>query len=303
MPIVVNGTTLTDGKVGNTDITQVYARNGETGTYILVFEKGGGGGTTMALFFGGNWKMNKLKADIDTFFDTFNGALNLDESKKVVIFPPACYLDYAKSKISSNLSNMVSMGIQFIGNHANGAYTGQISAAMAKDCGCTYALIGEMDTRQFLSITDENCNAAILLALSNNLKVIYCVGEPLEVREAGTQNAYIANQLKVALASVTSADIESGKLIFAYQPIWAVGTGKTCSPEDAQVMCDYIRQWFATNYTGAAADNVEIIYGHTVKPTTVNGYVQQQDINGAITAAPSLTATTFADIINTAEEI
>lgn len=298
MSIVVNGTTLTGGKVGNTDITKVYARNGETGTYILVFEKGGGGGTTMALFFGGNWKMNNLKADIDAYFSTFNSALELNENKKVVIFPPACYLDYVKSKISSNLRNMVRVGAQMIGGETRGAFTGQLSVNMVKDCGCTDVLVGHSECRAYLGVTNADCNAQVKQGLSAGLTVWLCVGETLEIREAGTYEDYINNQLQEALSGVSTDFLNSGKVVINYEPIWAIGTGKTCSPEQANQMCGIIRQWVSNYYNSSAGKATEIVYGGNVKVTNIEEIMAKSDINGTLVGGASLKPADFAEIIN-----
>ena len=297
MPIIVNGTTLTDLKVGNTDITKVYARNGETGTYVLVFEKGGT--VVINMFFGGNWKMNKVKSEIDAFFNTFNSALDLNPMKKVVIFPPACYLDYVKSKISSALSSMVEVGIQNISDKAKGAFTGQISARMAVDCGCTYALIGESEARNYLGVTDSAVYDQVLLALSNNLKPVLCVGENLDIHEAGTSRAYIENQLQEAIGTLSVSEVE--KLIIVYEPVWAMGTGKTCSPQIANEMCGYIKEWLSYKLGQEYAEKIPVCFGGNVKPANINDLLAQPYINGANGAGVSLKAADFATMINIAE--
>lgn len=297
MPIVVNGTTLTNLKVGNTDITKVYARNGETGTYVIVFEKGGV--VTVAMWFGGNWKMNKIKSEIDTYFNTFNSALDLNPAKKVVIFPPACYLDYVKSKISSALSSMVEIGIQNISDRAKGAFTGQISAQMAADCGCTYALIGESEARNYLGVTDSAVYDQVLLALNNGLKPVLCVGENLDIQEAGTSRAYIENQLQEAIGTLSVSEVE--RLIIVYEPVWAMGTGKTCSPNQANEMCGYIKEWLAYKWGHEYEEKIPVCFGGNVKPTNINNLLAQPYINGANGAGVSLKAADFATMINIAE--
>lgn len=296
MSIVVNGTTLTDLKVGNTDITKVYARNGETGTYILVFEKGGV--VTVALWFGGNWKMNKIKSEIDDFFNTFNSRLDFNPTKKVVIFPPACYLDYVKSKISSALSSMVEIGIQNISDKEKGAYTGQISARMAFDCGCTYALIGESEARLYLGVTDNAVQDQVLLALNNGLKPVLCVGENLDIREAGTSRAYIENQLQAAIGTLMVSEVE--RLIIVYEPIWAIGTGKTCSSQDANEMCGYIKEWLTYKWGMSVTENVPVCFGGNVKPSNINNLLAEPNISGVNGAGVSLKAADFAEMINIA---
>lgn len=297
MSIVVNGTTLTGGKVGNTDITKVYARNGETGAYVIVFEKGGV--VTVALWFGGNWKMNKIKSEIDDFFNTFNSRLDFNPTKKVVIFPPACYLDYVKSKISSALSSMVEVGIQNISNREKGSYTGQISAQMASDCGCTYALIGESEVREYMGITDNDVHDQVLLALNNGLKPVLCVGENLDIREAGTSRTYIENQLQEAIGTLSLSEVK--RLIIVYEPIWAIGTGKTCLPINANEMCGYIKEWLAYRWGMEASDNIPVCFGGNVKPANINDLLAQPYINGANGGGVSLKAADFATMINIAE--
>ncbi len=279
-------------------IDTVYARVGDTGSWVLVF--GQGGTTTMALFFGGNWKMNNLKANIDTYFNTFNSALELNESKKVVIFPPACYLDYVKSKISSSLSSMVSVGIQNVStaSRANGAYTGQIAPEMAADCGCTAAMIGNSECREYLGITDTDCNQQVLRSLSAGLAVWLCVGEPLDIRNAGTQETYIANQLQTALASVDGTYYENGKIVINYEPIWSIGTGKTCSSDQANTMCGFIKQWVATNKGDIAADKTEIVYGGSVKVSNIEELMSKPNINGTLAGGIALKAEDFSEMIN-----
>lgn len=297
MPIVVNGTTLNNVDVGGVNIQKVYARQGETGTYVLVFEKGGV--VTVALWFGGNWKMNKIKSEIDTYFNTFNSALDLNPTKKVVIFPPACYLDYVKSKISSALSSMVEVGIQNISTEARGAYTGQISAQMAVDCGCTYALIGESEVREYLGITDNAVHNQVLLALSNNLKPVLCVGENLDIREAGTSRAYIENQLQEAIGTLSVSELE--RVIIVYEPIWAMGTGKTCLPTDANQMCGYIKEWLAYNWGQEYAEKISVCFGGSAKPGNINDFLAQPDVSGVNVSGVSLKPADFAEMINIAE--
>lgn len=293
---ILSTTVKFDYTITRGSIDTVYARVGDTGSWILMF--GQGGTTTMALFFGGNWKMNNLKADIDTYFNTFNSALELNESKKVVIFPPACYLDYVKSKISSSLSDMVSVGAQLVGYETRGAFTGQMSVNMAKDCGCSAVLVGQSECREYLGITDDDCNKQTLKALSEELYVWLCVGEPLDIRNAGTQETYIANQLQTALASVDSTYYENGKIVINYEPIWSIGTGKSCSAEQANTMCGFIKQWIATNIGNIAAENTEVVYGGAVKVANIEELMSKSNINGTLAGGIALKPADFAEMIN-----
>nr|DAL05277.1 MAG TPA: Triosephosphate isomerase [Caudoviricetes sp.] len=295
MPIVVNGTTLTDLKVGNTDITKVYARNGETGTYVLVFEKGGT--VVVALYIGGNWKMNKTKAEIDSYFETFNAQLDLNEQKQVVIFPPTCYLDYVKSKIPARLSGMVKVGAQWISKEEQGAYTGQISAIMAKDCGCSTVMVGAGEVRQYLGITNEDCSAQIKLAISQGLDAWLNVGEPLEEREQGTANDYVINQLATCLSGVTMEDVKN-HLIIVYEPLWAIGTGHFCTPQQGGEMGEVIKNKIADMYDGATAEKVPILFGGSVKPQNIQEIVDQPTLSGALAGGAAINPSTFVEMIN-----
>lgn len=279
-------------------IDTVYARVGDTGSWVLVF--GQGGTTTMALFFGGNWKMNKVKADIDTFFTTFLSSLELNSQKKVVIFPPACYLSYVKSKIPSSYSGMIEIGAQFTASEEQGAYTGQISAAMAKDCGCTYAIVGQMECRNYLGVTNSDCNKAIQLALSNNLKVLYCVGDSLEQHEAGQMATAINTQLEEALGSYITAEDIKNNIIYVYEPIWAIGTGKTASPEDAEAASIAINDWIAEKTSASGvADEATILWGGSANQRNINSWLSPQLIDGVLSSGVSTSASNFATMINT----
>ena len=295
MSIVVNGTTLTDAKDGNTNITKVYARNGTTGTYVLVFEKGGT--VVINMFFGGNWKMNKTKAEIDSYFEAFNANLDLNEQKRVVIFPPTCYLDYVKSKIPSSLSGMVKIGAQSISDHASGAYTGQISVAMAKDCGCDYVLVGQSETRQYQGVTNEMCYDMCGLAKSADLKIIYFIGETLEEREAGETDAVITAQL-TAIKDAFSGDEFTQYVTVAYEPVWAIGTDKSFNPDELITYVEKIKNILAGFYDDQTADNTSIVVSYSIKPGNAQSWLTVPYIKGAVIAGQSINANNFATIIN-----
>lgn len=255
----------------------------------------------MALWFGGNWKMNKIKSEIDDFFNTFNSALELNPTKKVVIFPPACYLDYVKSKIlASGLSDMISLGIQNISSEPTGAYTGQISAMQAADCGCSWAMVGGYEVREYLGVTDTDVNHATQLAFSNGLKVFLCIGENLEIREAGTYANYVQNQLQSCLSGVSASELENYKLVVVYEPIWAIGTGKTITNDQVREMLDYIiRPKLIELYGMENADKTPVLMGGAVNQRTIQGFISDGSANGGLIAGASLQADRFASIINT----
>ena len=297
MPIVVNGTTLTDLKVGNTDITEVYARNGETGAYVLVFEKQIG----TILYFVGNWKMNKLKSDITSFFTAFASSLNANEPKPIWISPPNCYIKQTYDAIPSSLKSRVKVCAQNICqsvSSASGAYTGQISAAMAKDCGATMVMIGHSEVRQYLGLTVADSKKQVEAAAAQGLDILFCVGETLEEREAGQSATVIYNQLSALEIGSDFTNISN--FIVCYEPVWAMGTGKVCTPEQANQICALIEPWIREHIGGPLADKTKVIFGGSVKESTVTSYVRQTDILGVMAGGASLNGTAFAGLINTA---
>ena len=296
MSIIVNGTTLTDGIVGDVDITKVYARNGETGAYVLVFEKQIG----TILYFAGNWKMNKLKADITSFFTAFASSLNANEPKPIWICPPNCYIKQTYDAIPSSLKPRVHVCAQNICqsvSSASGAYTGQISAAMAKDCGATTVMIGHSEVRQYLGLTVADSKKQVEAAAAQGLNILFCVGETLEEREAGQSADVIYNQLAALNVSLIT-DVST--LIVCYEPVWSFGTGLTPTVNQANQMCALIQPWIREHIGGPVADNTKVIYGGAVIESTVNSFVNQDNILGVMVGGRSQDGTTFAGLINTA---
>lgn len=296
MSIIVNGTTLTDGRVGDVDITKVYARNGETGTYVLVFEKQIG----TILYFAGNWKMHKLKADITSFFTAFASSLNANEPKPIWICPPNCYIKQTYDAIPSSIKPRVHVCAQNICqsvSSASGAYTGQISAAMAKDCGATTVMIGHSEVRQYLGLTVADSKKQVEAAAAQGLNILFCVGETLEEREAGQSADVIYNQLAALNVSLIT-DVST--LIVCYEPVWSFGTGLTPTVNQANQMCALIEPWIRSNIGGPVADNTKVIYGGAVIESTVNSFVNQDNILGVMAGGRSQDGTTFAGLINTA---
>ena len=300
MPIIVNGTTLTDLMVGGTNITKVQVRQNEDSPYVIVF---GGGEEIMAIVYAGNWKMNKVKADIDSFFTTFNANLNQDANKEVIIFPPACYLDYVKTKINASpRSSMLKLGIQNIARETSGAYTGQISAQQAADCGCDYVMVGNSEVRQYLGITNDDCNAHIAQALANNMKVIYCIGENLSEQEAEQSETVLNAQLSAVAGqfsnSSTGDRLIEKNILIAYEPVWSIGTGKTCSSDTAAARSVLIRNIIETLCDLESAERTTVLYGGSLKPANVAEYFAKTRNNGGLFGGVSLQGAAFANTIN-----
>lgn len=295
MSIIVNGTTLTDGRVGDVDITKVYARQGETGAYVLVFEKQIG----TILYFVGNWKMNKLKADITSFFTAFASSLNANEPKPIWICPPNCYIKQTYDAIPSSLKPRVQVCAQNICqsvSSASGAYTGQISAAMAKDCGATMVMIGNSEVRQYLGLTVADSKKQVEAAAAQGLNILFCVGENLEERNAGQSETVIYDQL----AGLQGTDLTNIILIVCYETVWAAGTGLIPTVNQANQMCALIQPWIRNNISDEVASKTKVIYGGSVRESTVNSFVNQDNIIGVYGSAVSQNGTTFAGLINTA---
>lgn len=177
-----------------------------------------------------------------------------------------------------------------------GAQTGEISAAMLKDVGAKSVIIGHSERRQFYGETDQSVNKKTKAALSSGLKAIVCIGEMLAEREAGNAENVVKTQIVGALDGLTVADME--RIIIAYEPVWAIGTGKTASPEQAQEMHAFIRATVAETQGNDVADAVRILYGGSVKPDNIGDLMKQTDIDGALVGGASLEAESFAQIVN-----
>lgn len=176
------------------------------------------------------------------------------------------------------------------------ARTGEVSPAMLKDVGCGYVIIGHSERRQFYSETDSSVNKKTKAALGSGLTAIVCVGEHLAEREAGNAESVVKDQLTGSLAGLTVSDME--RIIIAYEPVWAIGTGKTATPEQAQEMHGSIRQTIAEIHGGDVAETTRILYGGSVKPDNISSLMSQPDIDGALVGGASLEAESFAAIVN-----
>ena len=200
----------------------------------------------------GNWKMNNNLGDSVTLISKIKNLLSDGNYKAdVIVCPPYTSLETASALLKDT---NVGLGAQNMFYEDNGAYTGEISAEMLKSVGCQYVILGHSERRTIFGESDETINKKILKALSSGLKVIFCVGETLEQRENGTTKKIIENQIKVGLSNVSSSDMQN--LIIAYEPVWAIGTGKTASPEQAQEVHEFIRNLVSQIYDNSTADGV-----------------------------------------------
>lgn len=248
--------------------------------------------------FFGNWKMNGSFSFIDSYFSDFFSAVDTNVTDTICIMPPACYIDYVNSTMVSFGSNVIMAGAQdmSMAYENNGAFTGQIGTPMYTNCGAKYVLIGQAECRQYLGLTNEYLNGRIHSALQNGLKVVYCVGENLEERETGQTESVLNTQLTEGLSGLSEDAMAN--ITIAYESVWAIGTGKTCSSTDAEDACAMIRQIVASNYNQGVADNLYIIYGGSVKPANAAELCRMPDIDGLLVGGASLRPTQFVDIIN-----
>jgi triosephosphate isomerase len=178
----------------------------------------------------------------------------------------------------------------------DGGHTGEITAAMLRDVGVKFVIVGHSERRQLYSENDSMVNKKCVAALASGLNVILCVGESLEQREQGTAERVVSGQLNGGLSGLTASDLD--RIIVAYEPVWAIGTGRTASPEQAQEMHAFIRRVFMERYSDQAANDLRILYGGSVKPDNIAGLMSQKDIDGALVGGASLKAESFAQIVN-----
>ncbi len=243
-------------------------------------------------FVAGNWKMYKTCAGAKAFADEFK-AIFPGSAAKVAVMAPFTQLC---TLVEAFKGTDVHVGAQNMHFADEGAYTGEISAPMLKEVGIEYCVIGHSERRQYFGETDETVNKKLVKALSVDILPILCVGESLETREAEKQNEFVKAQIVADFAGISAADAE--RITVAYEPIWAIGTGKTASPEQAQEMCAYIRSVLAELYGAEVADRIIIQYGGSVKPANAKELMSQPDIDGALVGGASLKPADFLAIIN-----
>ena len=240
----------------------------------------------------GNWKMNMLPNEAISMI-TELAPLVKDTENEVVLCVP--YTDLFYSLLTAQGTN-IKIGAQNMHYEAKGAYTGEVSGAMLKSIGVEYVIIGHSERREYFNETDETVNKKIKAAFENNLKPIVCVGESLEQREKGLAFEIITDQIQKALEGLTPEQVEN--TIIAYEPIWAIGTGKTATKEDANEACKKIREKIAKTYGQNVAERVIIQYGGSMKPENAKELLDMSDIDGGLIGGASLKAESFAKIVN-----
>jgi triosephosphate isomerase (TIM) len=244
------------------------------------------------LLVAGNWKMNASKAMLNELLSGITA--NIPQHTDVVVFPPAPYLLMAADKLQGS---SVKFGGQNLNAHESGAYTGEISASMLVDCGCEAVLVGHSERRTLFGETDADVLAKTEAALAAGLIPYVCIGETLAEREADKTETVIEQQINAVLNGLTVQQL--AKCVFAYEPVWAIGTGETASPEQAQQVHAFIRSLLAAKDEELAL-NSHILYGGSVKASNAKELFAQQDIDGGLVGGASLQAEEFLGICNPA---
>ena len=224
--------------------------------------------------------------------DVLNRSSGLKEDQQVLFAVPFPYLIMANSRIAAEQN--FSVAAQNCSHEKSGAFTGEVSAEMLHSIGVKYCIIGHSERRQYFGETDQQLAQKIDQCLANNIIPIFCCGETLAVREKGQQNELVAQQLKNALFHLEASVLE--KIIIAYEPVWAIGTGKTATSEQAQEMHAYLRSVITKKY-GASAEKIPILYGGSVKPSNAQELFSQPDIDGGLVGGASLVAEDFIQIV------
>ena len=239
----------------------------------------------------GNWKMHKTIKEALEFVNEIKDKVNSDKVEAVICAPFTLLKDLKEATKGTNIK----IGAQNMHFEEKGAFTGEVSPLMLKEIDMDYVVIGHSERRQYFNETDETVNKKVLKALEVGIDPILCVGETLEQREAGKTKDVCKGQVEKALENVLKDDL--AKVVVAYEPIWAIGTGKTATAEDANDVISYIREVIKGLY-GELANEVRIQYGGSVKPSNVAEIMGQSDIDGALVGGASLASNDYLDLVN-----
>ena len=244
----------------------------------------------------GNWKMNNDLSESQNLITRLTSGLsNLKINCDVIICPPYTSLSEANSLIKNTI---VKLGAQNVYHEDNGAYTGEISPLMLKSVGCEYVIIGHSERRTIFKESNETINKKIKKAFEHGLKVIFCIGETLDEREKNITNDVVKKQVIEGLLDIDEKAISN--MIIAYEPVWAIGTGRNATPQQAQDVHKFIRKLIEDKYSSGIADDLTIQYGGSVKPDNAGELLSQPDIDGALVGGACLKAESFIDIIKAA---
>ncbi|QKE84852.1 triose-phosphate isomerase [Arthrobacter sp. NEB 688] len=245
----------------------------------------------------GNWKMNldHLQAThlVQKLDWTLKDGRHDFGAVEVVVLPPFTDIRSVQTLIDGDRLEL-KHGAQDLSAHASGAYTGEVSGAMLAKLGCSYVAVGHSERREYHGETDEVVNSKVKAAYAAGITPIFCVGEGLEIRQAGTHVEHVLAQVAAGLEGVPAE--QAASVVVAYEPVWAIGTGEVATPEDAQEVCGAIRTRLAELYSGDVADGIRVLYGGSVKSGNVAAIMGQDDVDGALVGGASLEAGEFAAI-------
>lgn len=239
----------------------------------------------------GNWKMNTTVSEGTRLYNAIADQ-TIPEDVVVIIGAPFIHL----GTLLAQNNAVVKVAAQNCHFQNSGAYTGEVSPSMLVDLGIEYVILGHSERREYFNESNEILAQKLDAALENGLKVIFCCGEPLEIRKANTQNEYVSKQLQEGLFHLESDQLEN--IIIAYEPIWAIGTGETATPDQAQEMHAHIRSVLQQKYGDEEAQNMSILYGGSVKPANAKEIFGQEDVDGGLVGGASLNPDGFGEIIN-----
>lgn len=240
----------------------------------------------------GNWKMNKTYSEAKALLEEIK-ALELSEDVEAVVCPPFTNIALAKELLEGT---NVKVGAQNAYPKDSGAFTGEVSVAFLKDLAVDYVILGHSERREYFKESDQDINEKVKAVLSHGLVPILCCGETLEERESGKEKEKVKSQIEADFEGLEAKDFEN--IVIAYEPIWAIGTGKTASADDAEEMCGYIRQLIREQFGDEASEKVRIQYGGSVKPENVSEIMSKENIDGALVGGASLEAESFSKLVN-----
>lgn len=240
----------------------------------------------------GNWKMHKTIGEAVSLARAIKAGVSDVSNRQVALAPPYTALAAVREEIKGSSIILAAQNAYW---EPKGAFTGEISVPMLEDAGCGMAIVGHSERRQLFGETDATVNQRIKAVMGSRMLPIVCIGETLSEREAGNHHSVVAQQLAGGLDSLTRSDLL--RIILAYEPVWAIGTGRTASPEIAQEMHRSIREWLSAKF-GEVAQEIRILYGGSVKPDNVDALMRQPDIDGALVGGACLEPESFLRIIN-----
>ena len=241
----------------------------------------------------GNWKMYKTGPEAVAFVNALKDAVADASDVDVMIAPPFTALSLTADAIAGT---SIGLGAQNLHWEPEGAYTGEISTQMLNAAGCRYVIIGHSERRQYFGETDQTINRKIDAAAKADLMPVFCIGETESQRDAGETFSVLDKQVKNGLESLFPENLKS--LVVAYEPVWAIGTGKTATKEQAQEVHAYVRKWFAKTYGTEFAQGLRILYGGSVKPSNVKDLMAMEDIDGALVGGASLDPDSFSRLVH-----